>query len=320
MGSFLYFFDQATMNNSVFWVVVLFVVLGFVTVALISESTRKCSATQTDAEKLEQLLGDIGYSFDRRQNIFYARMDAWQRKYGYCQLYDEATAPLSMIIDCEPIRFEYANKKWLIELWKGQYGLTTGCEVGVYTTDGPDLNIPNVFSGTFYQCASDEDCLPMSVALRKNNRYLFQRRAKHWWLTGFILGEFSEPSELIMDVDITLKDNEMRKAFISGLYQVGYSKREIRVVNNTVRLSYSRPHSAQPHSRTEWISTISQRKNKLLCQQYQIIAKDSRNMYQIIKNIEHKSPELYGLIIHMGRSEKLFKAYEAITYHKKELP
>jgi len=45
-------------------------------------------------------------------------------------LYDEAAAPLGMIVDCEPIHFEYKGKRWLIQFWKGQYDLPTGAEVG----------------------------------------------------------------------------------------------------------------------------------------------------------------------------------------------
>ena len=50
----------------------------------------------------------------------------------YAYGYDAAALAMNAIIDCEPIFFDYAGKTWLIELWKGQYGLETGCEIGVY--------------------------------------------------------------------------------------------------------------------------------------------------------------------------------------------
>ena len=82
-----------------------------------------------------------GYAYDPNQDIFYSKMDAWQRDFGYCRLYDETASPMGMVIDCEPIYFVYSGKRWLIEMWKGQYDLTTGGEVGVYTTEvgPPDL-------------------------------------------------------------------------------------------------------------------------------------------------------------------------------------
>ena len=82
--------------------------------------------------KLNELIEPFGFAYDGRQNIFYSRMDSWQRKYGYGRMFDEAAAPLNMIIDCEPVYFEYKDKRWLIEFWKGQYGIATGAEVGVY--------------------------------------------------------------------------------------------------------------------------------------------------------------------------------------------
>ena len=58
-----------------------------------------------------------------------------QRYFGYAYAYDAAALAMNAIIDCEPIFFDYAGKTWMIELWKGQYGLETGCEIGVYNRD-----------------------------------------------------------------------------------------------------------------------------------------------------------------------------------------
>jgi len=102
-------------------------------------------------------------------------------------LYDEAAAPLGMIVDCEPIHFEYKGKRWLIQFWKG-----------VYATDKPDINIPGLFKGTFYNSIKDDEFLWMSFTLKKNGKVLFERGDRHWWLTGFKLGEFSQPWELTM--------------------------------------------------------------------------------------------------------------------------
>ena len=96
-------------------------------------------------ERIEELNRDLkpfGFAYDYTQDIFYSIMDCWQRNFGYFRLYDEACAAFSMIIDCEPIYFNYNGKKWMIEFWKGQYGMTTGGEVGIYYTSGPILTFP----------------------------------------------------------------------------------------------------------------------------------------------------------------------------------
>lgn len=72
-----------------------------------------------------------------------------------------------MKIDCEPIYFQYDGRRWLIEFWKGQYGITTGAEVGVYVTDKKDVDIPGIFSGTFYESISDNELLQIEYVLKK---------------------------------------------------------------------------------------------------------------------------------------------------------
>ena len=73
-----------------------------------------------------------GFRYDPRQDIIYSKMYPLQRHFGYAYGYDAAALAMNAIIDCEPIFFDYAGKTWMIELWKGQYGLETGCEIGVY--------------------------------------------------------------------------------------------------------------------------------------------------------------------------------------------
>ena len=41
-----------------------------------------------------------------------------------------------MVFDALPVYFDYQKKTWLIEFWKGQYGINTGAEIGIYTGSG----------------------------------------------------------------------------------------------------------------------------------------------------------------------------------------
>ncbi|WP_315071935.1 DUF4474 domain-containing protein [uncultured Clostridium sp.] len=238
-----------------------------------------------------------GYEYDAEQDIFVCNMNPWQRNMGYSRLYDEAMAPFGMIVDCEPIYFEYNNKIWLVELWKGQYDLNTGCEIGVYTVDKPLLNIPEVYKYMFYNCASDEERLTMSFTLKKNGKILFSRDERHWWLAGFKLGEYSEPSELTMNVNITFKNNVMRDAFISGLIDAGYSGNEYVVNGNTLGLTFDKPHTPQPITRIEETDKIIQKKNKILCDRYNDIAKVYDNFTDKINGIKKQAPDIYAEII-----------------------
>jgi hypothetical protein len=279
--------------------------------AILAIVLRKNKKVTGDAA-LDEAIKTAGYSYDPRQDIFYSNMDAWQRDMGYCRLYDESAAPLGMIIDCEPVYFEYENKRWMIEFWKGQYDLTTGCEIGIYTTKDSDIYIPSTFYGAFYYSADDSDQLYISYSLRKNGNTLFTREGRHWWLTGFKLGEFSEPSELVMYLNITFKNSVMRDLFVEGLKKSGYIEQEIFMERNTVGLKFERTHTRQPYTRGAGTDWFVQRKNKLLCDKYQEITGPYNNFPDKMKAIQEKAPELYDYIINIGRNKKLFDIYGVI--------
>jgi hypothetical protein len=266
----------------------------------------------TDIASLNESLEVVGYAYDPDQDIFFSLPDPWQKEFGYCRLYDEAAASMGMIIDCEPVYFEYAGKKWLIEFWKGQYGMTTGCEIGIYSTEASELDIPGVFNGTFYYCPDSTGYLDMSYSLKKHRKTLFARKDRHWWLTGFRLGEFSEPSELSMYIIITLKDRNMRDAFVKGLQNAGYSQDEYLAYGNSVVLVFDKPHTPQPTTRTQETDAVILQTNKLLCDQYRKITRDYTTMQEKIQAIREKVPELYKYIIWLGKPKQLYSMYETV--------
>jgi len=263
----------------------------------------------TGSAELDKLIAFAGYAYDAKQNIFYSILDPWQRYLGYCRLYDEAAAPLGMIIDCEPVHFEYRKQKWMIAFWKGQYDLVTGAEIGLYN-EGTDLAIFG-FKDTFYSCPSLQDLLDMSFVLKKNGKVLFSRKDRHWWLTGFALGEFSEPAELTMDIEITLRDDEMLGSFIEGLKKAGYSTQDLKIKQNTVYLTFDNPRSSQPFTRTETSDRLIQKKNKLLCDKYQEITEPFSDLADKVEAIREQAPELYNRIVNIGKAKPSFEMAEA---------
>lgn len=260
----------------------------------------------------------FGFAYYRPQNMFYSLMDCWQRECGYCRLYDEGCAAFSMIIDCEPIYFNYAGKKWLIEFWKGQYGMTTGCEIGIYNTVAPAIDIPELFHGTFYETASDEDRMPLSFTLMKKGKVLFYRKELHWWLTGFRLGEFSEPEDLVMHAQLTLKDIEMRNAFIDGMIRAGYKRNEIAYKDTTVGFVYDKPRSKQPLTRTAILEFMMQTNNKRNCFAYNEATKligDPLDKFVFVKS---EAPKMYNKILNVRCSQDIFKNFDLLNQYSME--
>ena len=265
-----------------------------------------------EKEDINEAIEFTGYSYDSEQDIFYSNMDAWQKKHGYCHLYDELAAPWGMIMDCEPFYFDYDNKKWMISLWKGQYDLTSGCELGVYTKEEPGFKLTELLTGTLYEAASDEDMLEMSYTLYKNDEPFFSREGKHWWLTGFKLGDYGEPHEFTMKVNITLKDEEMRDAFVAALKNTGYLDTDIDINWTTVSFTFDKPRTPQPLTREKNFVSIIQWKNKLMCDTYQQITEGYNDINDKLNAIKEQAPALYKKIMHLREMNKFFNIEQLI--------
>lgn len=222
-------------------------------------------------EKLE-LLNDLaepfGFCYSPKQDLMTSRVDAFQREFGYCSLYDKSALHFNMVLDCEPIYFEYGNRTWMIELWKGQYGINIGAEIGVYYTD--TVLQPEQYEKTLFHAVKDEEMLPFSMSLNYKGQLLFSISRAHWWLTGFRMGSYCNPEDLVLDVSITFPSEEMKMAFVESLCRTGYGQCEINICRDTVSFSFSTPHTRQPrfcHCRS---AAFSQWKNRILLGIYQL--------------------------------------------------
>jgi len=262
--------------------------------------------------RLNEEIKPLGFAYDPDQDIFYSILNPWQRKFGYCRLYDEACAPLSMIIDCEPITFEYAGRKWLIEFWKGQYGMNTGAEVGIYYSKLPAINVPGIFSGNFYFCPKDDECINMSFTLRKNGNLLFSRSGHHWWLTGFKLGEYSKPSELSMEIILELYDYKMAMAFVEALKKEGYTEHEYKIQANKVMVIYDKPHTRQPLTRTVFTDYIMQRNNESLCNTYNYLTRSYTDTLDKLDVLRNENSFMYNKVLALGKPREVFEAFNKI--------
>jgi hypothetical protein len=211
----------------------------------------------TPTSPLAHAVYTAGFLYDPDRDIIYSRMDALQRNFGYAYGYDAAALGMSAVLDCEPIFFDYAGKHWMIELWKGQYGLESGCEIGVYTrpigSTGPGYALLDATVGQrpgdsapshnlFYDCAADADRLELSATLHRDGEVLFTRGPEvHWWLTGFKWGVLSDPNQLSVDVAITLKDSVMCDAFMAGI--AGRPYPNLQVDGTTVSFTFDQPYA-----------------------------------------------------------------------------
>lgn len=218
---------------------------------------------------LDDLMQPYGFSYLQQQNIVTSRIDAWQRKFGYQALFDKTADRFHMVFDCEPIYFDYSGRTWLIEFWKGQYGINIGGEIGIYYADS--LLTPEQYKSAHFQSVPDEWMLSLSMKLFHYGKPLFSVSRKHWWLTGFYMGHFCQPQDLSLHISITFPNALMLQSFTAALIAAGYDFCTINVCGLTISFVFTKPYSPQPRSR--FFSRQSQWKNRCLCGLYQWISR-----------------------------------------------
>ncbi|MCI8318045.1 MAG: DUF4474 domain-containing protein [Lachnospiraceae bacterium] len=176
----------------------------------------------SDAEKcclLNELAQPFGFEYLPDQDIFTSTYDSWQKEFGYCAAFDDAAVHFNMVFDCEPVYFDYNDRTWLIEFWKGQYGINTGAEIGVYRANS--LLLPSQYSTALFHGVPSEEMLGLRMELQRKNQKLFSIERIHWWLTGFRMGAYSEPEDLELQAVITFPNEEMLQRFAEAVHRKG---------------------------------------------------------------------------------------------------
>lgn len=220
--------------------------------------------------ELNELIEPFGYSYLTTQDLFSTRLDAWQRDYGYCTLYDNAAYHFNMNFDCLPVYFNYQGKTWLIELWKGQYGINTGAEIGIYHADR--ILKEEELTRTLFSSVEDNDMLNLSLSLLKKDEVIARLNGQHWWLTAFSMGRFSQPLELTLYAALIFPNREMTSAFIDGLLNTGFSPHNFNVCRNTVTLIFAPSTSIKGFFR-KIRTRIGQWMNHFFCKLYLFVTR-----------------------------------------------
>ena len=179
-----------------------------------------------------------GFSYNKKEKYFYSKVNCWQRKFGYNNLYDYG----SRVVKCNILWIKsYFNaknhsnkkKKWRIELWKGNYGATMGGEIGLYYKK-ESSKVPH------YEAVSNSDMMKMSYKLTyrtlkgKTKKIIERRETRHWWLNGFKFGHAWSIRRLHLDVSVEFPNSNMAKLFCKNLSKSASTSRK----NKGVRIKW----------------------------------------------------------------------------------
>lgn len=186
-------------------------------------------------QRLSTLIEPFGFIYEPKRDILISHINAWQRKHGYETLFDELAPKFNMIVDACPVYFDYQDKTWLIEFWKGQYGINTGAEVGVYHSNRRVLKEQRKLIR--YNAVSNEEMPLIGLWLEKQGTKLFSRKDYHWWLAAFRMGRFSNPKDLVMYANISFDNVSMAEAFVTGLREAGFSREKYRIRGRKVSVT-----------------------------------------------------------------------------------
>lgn len=161
----------------------------------------------------EQGMMRIGFCCDTKEQLVYAPMYCWMRSFGFCIEYDWLCYLLPVYrYNTRRFKFDYADKEWLIQIWKGNYLITNGGEVGMYNRE-PEK------SGSFYNVVTDEERVNMTLNISHGDDELVNiDKTLHWWVNGFkIADRLYSPRSLDMKFSMELYDEEMVKAFCEAI-------------------------------------------------------------------------------------------------------
>ncbi len=267
-----------------------------------------CSMDFSDKINLiDDLLTPFGFCYIPDKNIITTTLNAWQRKFGYCTLYDLTAWHFNMIFDCEPIYFNYDNRTWRIELWKGQYGINIGAEIGIYYSNR--ILSPDEYDTELFHSIDDKELFPVSMKLYQNNQFLFHNSRPHWWLTGFYMGRFCNPRELTMKASITFPNQKMMYLFVESLIQNGYDQHDIKIYAQTVSFYFSTPHTKQKHLKHHFLIKIIQCQNRILCKLFNFVTRHFECTGDKILYLYFYIPSIFRHIffVRKNRKQKLKK-------------
>lgn len=155
-----------------------------------------------------------GFNYSFADMVLYATVDCWMRDFGFNMLYDMAATSMPVFFNYRTRRFkfEYDGLEWMIQIWKGNYLIANGGEVGLYCRE------PERF-GSHYDSVSDERMLDIAMQIYHGDELLVNKpMQKHWWANGFNLGDtLYRPGSLTMNFSIAMPDEEMLKAFCQAM-------------------------------------------------------------------------------------------------------
>ena len=174
------------------------------------------------------------YCYDYCGYYYTNDKEAWQSEFGFAKVYDYMAPFVQMKYDYSRVFFTYDDQDFMVQLWKGQYVIFRGAEIGIYHRDADGLKRDPY---TLYNVADKEYWVTMDMGVYhqvnegdapEDYELLFRRPVdQYWWCTGFVPGvpRSTDPAdELRVEAALTFRDTEMATLFADELSNMGFKK------------------------------------------------------------------------------------------------
>lgn len=288
----------------------LFILLLLVLICMIFSRFRKrkiicrirCMDMCTKCALLGELAGPLGYIYHCGCGFFSSAKDAWQKSAGYTWLYDYMAPRFQMVFDALPVYFDYQGRTWLIEFWKGQYGINAGAEIGIYHADR--ILSKTEYRTALFNAANENEMLYLTLCLRGRNGICMKHSDIHWWLTMFLPGCFSAPGNLCLTADICFPDTEMLEAFLEGLYQAGYTDKDITIHDLFLSFTFDACGHENYNLITRFYRHLSQIVNQFFCRLYLWVTRPFTYTEDRILYLYYYLPAVFRRLLRFRRFHK----------------
>ena len=276
------------------------------------DKCRKCSL-------LDELASTYGYTYHCRYGFFSSTINAWQKTAGYTWLYDYMAPRFQMVIDSLPVYFDYRGKTWLIEFWKGQYGINTGAEIGIYHADR--LIPESEYKTTLFHAVGDDEMLSCSLQLCIDGFDCVQLSEKHWWLTAFLPGRFSNPSNLSLKASICFPNEEMLDAFYESMYHTSQTVEDLSFKGLCVSFTLHNMNNKDLGLLTRIRRRRMLRINRIFCRLFTWMTKSFTNTEDRILYLYYYFPAAFRKLLRLRRFHRHLHKKNGSTppkYHYRE--
>lgn len=189
-------------------------------------------------------------------------------------------------IDVEKVIFTYNKELWLLYFAKGQYGLGSGGEVGLYVLKNNQLEKPRGYDGIslgMHLLRMDQEI----CKIFRNSSYLHYVK----W------GRYLEAAELRLIVEVSFNNDDMKKSLVQSLKKSDDYKHRVLQKGNSIFIKFDSPNgfynTKKERSEILKLTKKCQKRNKKNCLFFGVATNNQIHMKDKIAYIKENESELF---------------------------